>query len=278
MTLLRRQRTAPAPDGQFVAVTPEDAGWQYIDFAAYRLAAGMVLEGKTASREVALIALGGRCTITAGDFSFQDVGRRRDVWDRFPPYVLVLPPGTVYRVQATTELHLAVAGAPAEAAPPARLITPDEIVAEHRGEGQTYRYIHHLLPPTAPAARLILVEVYTPGGNWSSFPPHKHDTEDPPRESSLEETYYYQIRPPVGFALQRVYTSDRSLDEAVAPGNGDLVLVPRGYHTVAAMPGHECYYLNVMAGPTRAWNFQVDPAYAALMNWRKPAVAGGSEH
>jgi 5-deoxy-glucuronate isomerase len=178
-------------------------------------------------------------------------------------------------VDATGDLHLAVAGAPAAAGGAARLITPEEIVAEERGEGQTYRYIQHLLPTTAPAARLILVEVYTPAGNWSSFPPHKHDTEDPPRESYLEETYYYQMRPATGFALQRVYTADRSLDESVAPGHGDLVLVPRGYHTVAATPGHDCYYLNVMAGPTRAWNFQVDPAYAALMTWRKPAVAGG---
>ena len=277
MTLLRRQRTAPDPDGRLVAITPAEAGWQYVHFAAYRLPRGGALRGETAGNETALIVLGGRCTIATGGRSFQDVGRRRDVWDRLPPYVLLLPPGSMYHVEAVTELHLALAAAPASAAPAARLITPDEIVVEHRGEGQTYRYIHHLLPPAAPAARLILVEVYTPGGNWSSFPPHKHDTEDPPRESYLEETYYYQIRPSAGFALQRVYTSDGSLDEAVAPGDGDLVLVPRGYHTVAAMPGHECYYLNVMAGPGRAWNFQIDPAYAGLMNWRKPAVAGGSD-
>ena len=112
--------------------------------------------------------------------------------------------------------------------------------------------------------------MYTPAGNWSSFPPHKHDTDDPPAESYLEETYYFRIAPPTGFALQRVYSADEDMDETLAASDGDLVLVPRGYHVVANSPGHECYYLNVMAGVGRAWNFSLDPAYAALMNWTKP--------
>ncbi|MER3405373.1 MAG: 5-deoxy-glucuronate isomerase [Chloroflexota bacterium] len=276
MTLLRRQRAAPGPDGKLVAITPTQAGWQYVHFAAYRLPRGAVLQGEAGGNETALIVLGGRCTIATGDRSFQDIGRRRDVWDRLPAYVLLRPPGSPYHLEAVTELHLPVAGAPATAAPPARPITPEEIVTEHRGEGQTFPDIHQPLPPVAAAERLLVVEVLTPSGNWSSFPPHKHDTKDLLHESYLEETYYDQIRPSAGFALQWVYTADRSLDEAVAPGDGDLVLVPRGYHTVAAMPGHECYYLNVMAGPGRAWNVQVGPAYAGLMNWRKPPVAGGS--
>jgi 5-deoxy-glucuronate isomerase len=191
---------------------------------------------------------------------------------------VLLPPGCAYTVTAETPLHLAVAGAPAEPSPagPPRLIRPEDVTVERRGEGQTYRFIHHLLPPSADAARLILVEVYTPAGNWSSFPPHKHDAEEPPEESYLEETYYHLVDPPSGFCLQRVYSSDGTLDEALAPGDGDLVLVPRGYHPVAATPGHECYYLNVMAGPTRAWNFQPDPAYAHLMNWQKPPVAAAA--
>lgn len=219
--------------------------------------------------------LGGCCTVTVGGATFSVAGNRESVWDRRPPHLLLLPPGHSYSLRAETDLHLAVAAAPAPSGGAPLLITPDEIVAEERGEGQTRRYIHHLLPPSAAAARLILVEVYTPAGNWSSVPPHKHDTEQPPVESYLEETYYYQIPPATGFAIQRVYTDDRTLDETMAPGDGDLVLVPRGYHPVAATPGHECYYLNVMAGPTRAWNFQVDRDYAHLMNWKKPDVAKG---
>jgi 5-deoxy-glucuronate isomerase len=275
LTILRRGIARGGPDGHLVGTAPADAGWQYIRFDAYRLPPGATLSGDSERDETALIILGGRCAVRAGQRLWANVGQRQDVWDKTAPYVALLPPSTRYQVEAKTDLHLAVAGAPAETVDPPRLISPEDVVAEERGEGQTYRYIQHLLPPSAAAARLILVEVYTPGGNWSSFPPHKHDTEDPPRESYLEETYYYQVKPASGFALQRVYTADRSLDETVAAGDGDLVLVPRGFHTVAATPGHDCYYLNVMAGPNRAWNFQLDPDYAALMNWRKPAVAGG---
>jgi 5-deoxy-glucuronate isomerase len=127
--------------------------------------------------------------------------------------------------------------------------------------------VHHLLPPEARAGRLILFEVITPGGNWSSYPPHKHDTDDPPRERALEELYYYRFDRPEGFAVQRVYSADRSLDETVTAGDGDVVLVPRGYHAVAAAAGYECYYLNVMAGPVREWRFTVDPDHAWLMDW-----------
>jgi 5-deoxy-glucuronate isomerase len=146
-------------------------------------------------------------------------------------------------------------------------VPPEEILVEARGTGQTARKIHHLLPPTAEAGRLIAFEVFTPGGNWSSYPPHKHDTEDPPREALLEELYFYRFARPQGFAFQRVYTPDRSLDEVMAPGDGDLVLVPAGYHPVGAPAGYDCYYLNVMAGPNRAWHFSVDPDHAWLMNW-----------
>lgn len=258
--------------GLLVSVSPAEAGWSYVHFQAYRLEPGATIDGETGERETALVLLGGHCNVRAGRRRFEALGGRESVWERRRPHALVLPPGTSYAIEALDRLHLAVAGAPAPAGGEIRLISPLDVVAEERGEGQTYRYIHHILPPSVPAARLILVEVYTPGGNWSSFPPHKHDTEDPPRESYLEEIYYYQLKPATGFALQRIYTDDRSLDVAVAPSNGDLVLVPRGYHPVAAAPGHDCYYLNVMAGPSRAWNFQVDPAFAHLMNWQKPDV------
>ena len=277
MSLLRRRSSPTSATDPSVLAVPGDAGLEYIHFAAHDLPAGATLDGSTNDTETAFVILGGRCSINASDQTFANLGRRDDVWDRTPPYVLLLPPSTPCAVHAESDLKLVVAAATiGEKTPvPPRLITPDQIAVEHRGEGQTYRYIHHLLPPSAEAARLILVEVYTPAGNWSSFPPHKHDTEFPPTESLLEETYYFRVDPPTGFALQRVYTSDSSVDEALAPGNGDLVLVPRGYHPVAATPGHECYYLNVMAGPTRAWNFQVDPHYAHLMNWTPPPVAAG---
>ena len=264
MDLLRRPGPAAGPDGR---------DWKYIAFDAHALPAGGELRGDTQGRETALIVLGGRADVEAGGQRFGAIGERADVWDRTPPAVLLLGPGMPYAVRAETALRLVVTGAEAQERRPPRLIRPDQIAAEHRGSGQTARFVQHLLPPSAPAERLILVEVFTPGGNWSSFPPHKHDVNDPPRESELEEIYYFRIRPERGFALQRIYTPDRALDQTLATGDGDLVLVPRGYHVVSASPGHECYYLNVMAGRGRAWNFTLDPDYASLLDWQKPAVA-----
>lgn len=107
--------------------------------------------------------------------------------------------------------------------------------------------------------------MFTPEGNWSSYPPHKHDQDHLPEESYLEETYYHKINPVHGFAVQRVYTDDRSLDETMIVKNGDAVLVPKGYHPVSAPPGYELYYLNVMAGPVRTWKFKNDPEHEWIL-------------
>jgi 5-deoxy-glucuronate isomerase len=251
-------------------VAPDGHDWQFIHFEAHRLAAGERCDGESAKRETAIVVLGGKARLRVGQRSY-DVDGRTNVWARQPPWLLLLPPEHEYTIEAHSEVEIVVAGADAEATGEPRLIGPDDITVEKRGEGQTLRHVHHLLPPSADAQRLILVEVYTPPGNWSSFPPHKHDTDDPPNESYLEEIYYFRIEPDTGFALQRIYTADEALDVTLAPCDGDLVLVPRGYHVVANTPGHECYYLNVMAGVGRAWNFSLDPAYASLMNWQKPA-------
>ncbi|HEY8426694.1 MAG TPA: 5-deoxy-glucuronate isomerase [Limnochordales bacterium] len=261
----------PAPTGE-VGVTPAQAGWRYLSFRARRLNPGEELRLAAGPRELAVVLLSGTMSVTAGSDRWTCAGRS-DVWERVPPWAVLVPPYCEARVAAVTHAHVALVEAPAERGFGPRVIRPDEVVIEERGAGNTARTIHHILPPSVPAARLILVEVYTPGGNWSSFPPHKHDTEEPPHEAYLEEVYYYQIHPSTGFALQRVYTPDGSLDASVAVRDGDLVCVPRGYHPVAATPGFDCYYLNAMAGHRRAWNFRVDPVYAHLMNWQKPEVA-----
>lgn len=271
-SLLVKANLTATPGQPMVAISPDTAGWRHISFRSYRMPPGTVMQGDTEVRETALIVLGGICTMKAGDQVWDQVGRRANVWERIPPCTLLLPPNTPFNVTSQTDVHLAVAAAPApegRAIPP-RLITPEQVAKETRGEGNTSRFIHHLLPDCEPAASLLLTEVYTPAGNWSSFPPHKHDSEEPPRESYLEEIYYYQLNPIEGFAFQRIYTPDRDLDQVLAPDHGDVVLVPRGYHPVAVPPGCECYYLNVMAGYNRAWNFRVEPTFASQMNWTKP--------
>jgi 5-deoxy-glucuronate isomerase len=121
------------------------------------------------------------------------------------------------------------------------------------------------LPDSSPHAEtLLVVEVITPGGNWSSYPPHKHDTDAFPKETYLEETYYHRLNPPQGFGFQRVYTDDRAIDETMAISDRDVVLVPRGYHPVSAPHGFDLYYLNVMAGPIKSWKFSMAPEHAFL--------------
>jgi 5-deoxy-glucuronate isomerase len=188
-----------------------------------------------------------------------------NVFEKTPPYSVYVPNGDRYEVQALTDLELAVCSAPGNGSYGARLISPEQVGVETRGQGNVERQIHNILPEGELADSLLVVEVFTPEGHWSSYPPHKHDRDALPHESLLEETYYFRVQPEQGFAIQRVYTDDRSLDETLAVKNGEAVLVPRGYHPVSAPPGYEVYYLNVMAGPKRLWKFHNDPDHAWLM-------------
>ncbi|CAN5201793.1 5-deoxy-glucuronate isomerase [soil metagenome] len=238
-------------------VTPERAGWRYVGFAVVRLGAGERYERLTGARELCAVVLGGRCQARVGDASWE-LGGRTSPLDG-PPHALYVPPSTTALFTSAEGAEIALCSAPASGGAPARGMGPGEIPTEVRGAGGTQRTIHHILMEDGEAESLLVTEVLTPAGHWSSYPPHKHDTDDPPRETALEETYYHRMRDARGFALQRVYTADGSLDEAITVRDGDLVLVPRGYHTVSAAPGHELYYLNVMAGPVRRWCVTFDP-------------------
>jgi len=152
-------------------------------------------------------------------------------------------------------------------------IAPQDIDAEARGKGHNQRYVHNILPEDKPADSLLVVEVWTNEGCTSSYPSHKHDTDNPPRETYLEETYYHRLNPEQGFCMQRVYTDDRALDECMAVYNRDVVMVPKGYHPVATMAGYDSYYLNVMAGPVRKWMFTWEEDHAWI-NRDYPADGG----
>ena len=256
---------APDQDGLVVRVTPASAGWTYVGFEVYKLAAGRTLRRATGDQEACLVLLSGKANVATEKAEFKEIGNRMNVFEGVPPYSVYVPAGDAYTVEALTDLELAVCLAPGKGGLPARLIAPSEVGVETRGYGHMRRFIHNILPEQEPAESLLVVEVFTPAGNWSSYPPHKHDVDDLPRESYLEETYYHRVNPGRGFVLQRVYTDDRSLDEAMAVRDGDVVLVPRGYHPVSAPPGYASYYLNVMAGPVRTWKFHNDPDHAWLM-------------
>ncbi len=270
-SLLRRATAPDARDGATQRVTPADAGWGWISFSAHVLGPGQGVVRPGDGQEVAVVVLEGEADVRAGPERFRSVGSRATVFDGPPPPVVLVVAGEPIEVRADTGATVLIAGAPSGDPVPTRRIDPTTMRVEERGSGPTARRVHHLLPPNEPASRLILVEVFTPGGHWSSYPPHKHDTEDQPRESLLEELYYYRFARPHGFAFARVYTGDRSLDQALTPVDGDVVLVPRGFHPVGMPAGYDGYYLNVMAGPTRLWNFTLDPDHAWLMDWSPAA-------
>lgn len=252
----------PVTTQPIVQITPQTAAWQYVGFAVYRLQTGDTLLLPQAACETAVIVLEGQCEVVAGATPFPQVGKRQSVFDAaIGPEAVYCPPGLSLTVHALTKSEVAVATAPAEkgiGGP--RLIQSEDISYEIRGDQATRRFIRNILDENHAAEKLLLVEVVTPPSHWSSFPPHKHDAEILGTEAYLEETYYYRMNPPQGHALQRVYGGS-DLNEVVAPGDGDLVLVPHGYHMVASPPGFSTYYLNVMAGPHRVWRYTLDPDY-----------------
>lgn len=254
-----------------VEVTPRSAGWRHVGFRAFRLADGETESIDSGDRELCLVVLAGRVDVEVGSQRWCNLGTRASVFDPVSPAAVYVPPGHVLDVRARGAVELGLASAPSSGRHPARLIDPVSMQRSVRGQGANTRYVCDILPHTDPGAdHLLVVEVLTPAGHSSSYPPHKHDRDAAPEETQLEETYYHRVNPPQGFGFQRVYTDDRSLDEAMAVEDHDTVMVPRGYHPVVAPHGYDLYYLNVMAGPTRNWVFRNDPSHEWLLKAQRP--------
>jgi len=251
--------------GRVQHITPENAGWTYVGFDLHRLAPGQNANAETGDQEVCLVFISGKGNVTVGGNELGELGDRMSPFEG-KPHSVYIPAGSDWTVSATTDCELAVCSAPGKAGShPVRVIRPEDAGLETRGKGTNVRHVTNILPETDPADSLLVVEVITPGGNTSSYPPHKHDQDNLPHESLLEETYYHRINPPQGFGFQRVYTDDRSLDETMTIEDGDVVMVPKGYHPVAATHGYDVYYLNVMAGPKRIWKFYNAPEHEWLV-------------
>ncbi len=264
--LLIRPRPLNESSGESQCILPEAVGFDYLTFRVRKLVKGESYANETGTSELCLVVLGGRCSVQSSAGSWLNFGNRSDVFNGLP-YALYLSVKTSFTITAETDCELAFCFCPADKEYPAHLITPDEVEVEVRGGGNATRQINHILKPEFPADRLLIVEVYTPGGNWSSYPPHKHDVHNPPSEVDLEEIYYYKIDRPEGYAIQKVYTGDGRIDETLTVRDGELVLIPEGYHPVVAAHGYNVYYLNALAGSARSMAASDDPAYA----WVRPA-------
>jgi 5-deoxy-glucuronate isomerase len=246
--------------GKVHDVTPANAGWGYVGFGLYRLQAGETAAEATGECEVILVLVEGKAQIHAAGQDWGVLGSRMDVFEKTPPHCLYVPNGSDWRALATTDCTLAVCAAPGKGGHAARRLGPDGITLTQRGQGQNTRFVNNIAMEALDVADSLLVtEVFTPDGNWSSYPSHRHDEDDFPRMTYLEETYYHRLNPASGFAVHRVYCEDGSLDETMAVKDHDVTLVPKGHHPVGVPYGYELYYLNVMAGPRRNWRFQNDP-------------------
>ncbi len=260
MDLLRRPSGG---SGKVHDITPAGAGWGYVGFGLYRLAPGAAAAEATGDREVILVLVEGHAQITGAGQDWGRMGDRMSPFDRTAPHCLYLPPGTNWRAVAATDCVLAVCSAPGRGGHAAQRLGPEGIALTPRGKGTNTRFINNIAMEGRDVADSLLVtEVFTPAGHWSSYPSHRHDEDDFPRMTYLEETYYHRLNPPQGFAIHRVYTEDGSLDETMTVRDHDVTLVPRGHHPAGAPYGYDLYYLNVMAGPRRQWRFQPDPAHA----------------
>jgi len=256
-----------------VTVSPGASGLRYVGFSAHRLAEGEVLPAGQPGRELCVVVMGGVVTVRCGDAEFREIGERRSVFEDVPPYAVYAPAGVRVEIRAVTAAEVALGSAPAAGKLAPRLIEPGSMRRTVRGKELNTRYVTDILPEDEPAEGLLVVEVRTPTGHSSSYPPHKHDRSAPPDETLLEETYYHRIDPEQGFVFQRVYTDERDLDESHAVEDHDLMVVPRGYHPVVVPWGYRSYYLNVMAGPVRSWHFANDPAHSWILEAdpRRPA-------
>lgn len=259
-----------APDhskDEYINVTPEKAAWEHLYFAARNLKAGHSWSSKTDNHEMVVVILGGVAEITSDKQSWKRIGRRPDVFSGMP-YAVYIPRQTEFEMTALSdELDLGYGWTKTDEDHPMQLIRPEMVTVEIRGGDNVTRQINGIVPPGFDCHKLVVVEVYTPSGNWSSFPPHKHDQHQVDQdgniiEADLEEVYFYKIDRPEGFAYQRIYTGDGRIDELLLVKDSELVLSPEGYHPVVSAPGNHTYYLNFLAGTAQVLTATDDPDFA----------------
>ena len=258
-------------DGE-LAITPESAGWAFSGLRVLELAAGEQRALETGGDELIVLPLSGACTVRVDGESFELAGRE-SVFTGITDFAYA-PRDASLEIASAQGGRFALPSARAGERLEPRYVPADAVPIELRGAGQASRQVNNFCSPEAFAAdRLIAVEVLTPAGNWSSYPPHKHDEEVPGVETPLEEIYYYEVAGD-GFGFQRVYGSGpgREIEVCEEVRSGDAIVMPHGYHGPSmAAPGYDLYYLNVMAGPgERAWRFTDDPAHA----WIRDSWAG----
>lgn len=250
------------------SITPTNCSLDYIQFKVMHLIQDDIQTETLDGLELCLVILEGKVTVQTSDSIVENIGTRHSIFEKIPTDSYYIPLDNTFTLHATTPTaKVAFCYSPTTNKLEPKLIQASQNSIEHRGIYNNKRLVHNILPDTSSISdSLLVVEVYTSGGNFSSYPPHKHDQDNLPLESLLEETYYHEINPSQGFVFQRIYTDDREIDETMSVESGDVVVVPKGYHPVGVPDGYEGYYLNVMAGPTKKWAFVNDADHEWILD------------
>lgn len=242
---------------------PASSPFGLLAFELLVLGDGEAMEAASGDREVLAVVLGGRGTFAIDSRSFAHVGGRANVFGG-KPHAVYIPCQSGYRIAAEGRLEVALVSAPSDLSTAAYTIGPDRVTTGVWGAANFSRNFQQILTlagqPDLPARRLIVGETYTPSGNWSTFPPHRHENEDLPREAKHEELYFFKVSPADGFGLARYY--DKEVDTGYIVRDSTILMVPDGYHTVVSAPGYTTYYLWALAGEHRVQGAVEDPALA----------------
>ncbi len=241
----------------------ENSACQKVEIDMLRLADGDVKSYREKDKEYALVILGGKCDVYGENFKFENVGRRKDVFDGAATCVYV-PANTPYSIKARGEVQICVSKSPCCKTFEPAIINPEDVIIKNMGKPGWEREAHFILDERVKSKMLYIGEAFVKGGQWASYPPHKHDDDNMPIEAETEEIYYYEFKKPQGFGIQRVYTMEGDIDETYTVKNGDFVEIPRGYHPFHTAPGYDNYYLWIMAGEDRGFYMTTDEEHAHL--------------
>lgn len=258
--LYKKQKLELAPGVTLVQnLDKSNTTLEHIEFKVIEMEANAAFKEELTEQELCAVVLTGNVDAVVDGEKYSDLGTRDSVFEKKPTDSVYVPSKKTIEITSNKPSKLALCYGKSTKTLDTKVVRADENNIERRGKYSNKRLVHDILPDTIDfVENLLVVEVYTDQGNFSSYPPHKHDKDDLPNESLLEETYYHEINPDQGFVFQRVYTDDRSLDETMAVESQDCVSVPKGYHPVGVPDGYDLYYLNVMAGPHRKWVFHND--------------------
>lgn len=243
----------------------ENSACQKVEIDMLRLADGDTKSYREQNKEYALVILGGKCTVKGMDFAFENAGRRANVFDGAATCIYI-PANKDFTVTGVGEVSIAVCKSPSTKDFSPAIVNPEDVIIKNLGKPGWQREAHFILDERVDSNMLYIGEAFVKGGQWASYPPHKHDDDNMPTEAETEEIYYYEFKEPQGFGIQKVYTMEGDIDETYTVKSGDFVEIPRGYHPFHAAPGYDNYYLWIMAGEDRGFYMTTEEAHKWLNN------------